>query len=126
MQVFDKLLFICMFGSLLLGGLLSFVLQKRQRICILLGYTFANMSCLSGQMLGPTLLLSKRSLELILPWSVFGTTLQFSLDPLAAFFITVISVLSFSVSVFSYGYAKAYIGRITLFGCWGSSLCNTY
>lgn len=111
MPVLDELLFIVMLGSLLLGALLSFVLQKRPRLSILAGFTFANLACLSGLILGPTLLLTKRSLDIILPWSVFGTSLQFSLDPLAAFFITVISVLSLPVSVFSYGYASVYIGK---------------
>ena len=111
MAVLDQLLFIVMLGVLLLGALLSFVLQRKPRLCILVGFTFANLACLFGLILGPTLLLSKRSLEIILPWTVFGTSLQFSVDPLAAFFITVISVLSLPVSVFSYGYVRAYIGK---------------
>lgn len=111
MLVLDELLFIFMLGSLLLGALLSYVLQKKPRLSILVGFTFANLACLAGLILGPTLLLSKRSLDIILPWSVFGTSLQFSLDPLAAFFITVISVLSLPVSVFSYSFASVYIGK---------------
>jgi len=111
MPVFDELLFVFMLGSLLLGALLSIVLQNKPRLSILVGFTFANMASLSGLFLGPTLLLSKRSLDVILPWTVFGVNLQFSLDPLAAFFVTVISVLSLSVSIFSYGYARAYIGK---------------
>lgn len=111
MPVFDQLLFLFMLGALLFGALLSYILHKHPRLSILVGFTFANLACLSGLVLGPTLLLSKRSLEIILPWSVFGTNLQFSLDPLAAFFITVISILSLSVSIFSYGYARTYIGK---------------
>ena len=111
MLVFGELLFIVMLGSLFLGALLSFVLQKKPRISILVGYTFANIACLSGLILGPALLLSKHSLDIIFPWSVFGVSLQFSLDPLVAFFITVISVLSLPVSVFSYDYVSAYIGK---------------
>lgn len=111
MSVFNELLFILMLGLLLLGALLSYVLQNRPRLSILVGFTFANIASVSGLILGPTLLLSKHSLDVSLPWSVFGTNLQFSIDPLAAFFITIISVLSLSVSIFSYGYASAYIGK---------------
>ena len=111
MPVLDELLFIVMLGLLLFGALLSYVLQKKPRLSILVGFTFANLACLSGLILGPTLLLSQRSLDIILPWSVFGTSLQFSLDPLAAFFITVISVLSLPASAFSYSYAIGYIGK---------------
>ena len=111
MPVFAELLLIVMLTSLLLGALLSYVLHKKPRISIFVGFTFANLACLAGLVLGPTILLSKHSLDVILPWSVFGTSLQLSLDPLAAFFITVISVLSLPVSVFSYGYASAYIGQ---------------
>ena len=111
MPVFDELLLIVMFSSLLLGALLAYVLHKKPRLSIFVGFTFANLACLAGLVLGPTILLSKHSLDEILPWSVFGTSLQLSLDPLAAFFITVISVLSLPVSVFSYGYATAYIGK---------------
>lgn len=111
MQVFNELLFIVMLGSLLIGGLLSLILQKQPRLSILVGFTFANLASLSGLILGPTLLLTQRSLDISLPWSVIGTNLQFSLDPLAAFFITVISVLSLSVSIFSYGYVTTYIGK---------------
>ena len=111
MPVFTELLFIAMLGSLVLGALLSVVLQKKQRLSILVGFTLANLASLSGLILGPMLLLTKRSLEIILPWQVLGINLQFSLDPLAAFFITVISVLSLSVSIFSYGYVSTYIGK---------------
>lgn len=111
MPVFDELLLIVMFSSLLLGALLAYVLHKKPRLSIFVGFTFANLACLAGLILGPAILLSKHSLDEILPWSVFGTSLQLSLDPLAAFFITVISVLSLPVSVFSYGYASAYIGK---------------
>ncbi|MDO0823379.1 hydrogenase 4 subunit B [Desulfosporosinus nitroreducens] len=111
MPVSDELLFVFMLGSLLLGAILSYVLQKKPHISILMGYSFASLASLSGIILGPTLLLSERSLEIILPWSIFGTALQFSVDPLTAFFITVISVLGLSASIFSYGYARAYIGK---------------
>lgn len=111
MPVLDKLLFSFMLGSLLLGAILSYVLQYKPRLSILVGFTFANMASLSGLILGPTLLLFNRSLDVSLPWSVLGTNLQFRIDPLAAFFITIISTLSLAVSIYSYGYASAYIGK---------------
>jgi len=111
MPVLDELLFIVMLGLLLLGALLSYVLQKKPRLSILVGFTFANLASLCGLILGPALLLSRRSLDIILPWSVFGTSLQFRLDPLAAFFITVISIFSLAVSVYSYSYVSGYIGK---------------
>lgn len=107
----DQLLFIVMFGSLLVGAILSFTLQSKPRLSIAVGYTFANLAGLSGVILGPLLLLTKRSLEVSLPWSLFGIHFQFWLDPLAAFFITVISTLTLSVSVYSYGYVGTYAGK---------------
>ncbi|MHB8125156.1 MAG: hydrogenase 4 subunit B [Desulfitobacteriaceae bacterium] len=111
MSAFNELIFLLMLGLLLVGALLSFVLQNKPRLCILVGFTIANMASLFGLILGPILLLSKHSLVVNLPWSVFGANLQFNIDPLAAFFITIISVISLSVSIFSYGYATAYIGK---------------
>ncbi len=111
MSVFIEILFICMFGSLLLGALLSYVLQNKPKLSILVGFTFANLASLSGLIFGPILLYFKRSFELSIPWSILGTSLQFRIDPLAAFFITIISVISLSVSIFSYGYVSTYIDK---------------
>jgi hydrogenase-4 component B len=111
MSGFYEELFLLMVGLLLLGALLSFVLQNKPKLSIIMGFSFANLASLCGLILGPMLLLSEHSLELSLPWSVFGTNLQFSIDSLAAFFITIISVLSLSVSIYSYGYVTAYIGK---------------
>ncbi|AET66927.1 formate hydrogenlyase subunit 3/multisubunit Na+/H+ antiporter, MnhD subunit [Desulfosporosinus orientis DSM 765] len=116
MPVFDELLFQVMLGSLIFGALLSFALQRKSRLSILVGFSFANIASLSGLLLGPILLLSKRSLEMALPWTILGTNLnlQFRIDSLSAFFITVFSVLSLSVSIFSYGYTSGYIGKKNL------------
>jgi Formate hydrogenlyase subunit 3/Multisubunit Na+/H+ antiporter, MnhD subunit len=111
MPVFDKLLFMLMFGSLLLGAIFSYSLQYKPRVSILVGFTFANLASLSGIILGPLLLLTKHSLDVNLPWSFFGINLHFGIDPLAAFFITIISTLSLAVSVYSYGYVNAYVGK---------------
>jgi len=111
MSVFYEELFLLMVGLLLLGALLSFVLQNKPKLSILMGFSFANLASLCGLILGPMLLLSEHSLELSLPWSVFGTNLRFSIYSLAAFFITIISVLSLSVSIYSYGNVTAYIGK---------------
>lgn len=111
MPFIERSLFIFMFGSLILGSLLSYALQSKPRLSIVAGFTFANMASLSGVILGPLLLLTKYSLEVNLPWSLFGINLQFGIDPLAAFFITIISTLSLAVSVYSYGYTCSYIGK---------------
>lgn len=111
MPVSDELLFVYMVGSLLLGAILSYALQAKPRLSIAVGFTLANMASLFGIILGPSLLLAKRSLEVNLPWSLFGINLQFAIDPLAAFFITIISTLSLAVSVYSYGYVSAYVGK---------------
>ena len=111
MPLLDELLFVFMLAFLLFGAFLTFILQKKPSLSILAGLTFANLASLCGLILGPTLLFYGRSLDVYLPWSVLGIDLQFDLDPLGAFFITVISVLSLSVSIFSYSYSRAYIGK---------------
>jgi hydrogenase-4 component B len=111
MLVLNELLFILMTGLLLVGALLSFVLQNKPRLSILAGFSFANIAGLVGLILGSTLLFTKHTLAVNLPWSIFGTNLQFSIDPLAAFFIVIISVISLSVSIFSYSYTTTYIGK---------------
>ncbi|MHB9096017.1 MAG: hydrogenase 4 subunit B, partial [Eubacteriales bacterium] len=111
MSGLTKSLFLITVGLPLLGGLLSFAAQRRPKLSIILGFTCTNISALAGLVLGITVLLTGSPAYLNLPWSVLNAALRFTVGPLAAFFITVISVICLSVSVFSYDYVTEYIGK---------------
>ncbi len=51
------------------------------------------------------------TIKLILPLGLPDLPFHLRIDPLAGFFITVICLLSFFVSVYSIGYIKGYLGR---------------
>jgi len=104
-------LFIVVVGLLLTGGLLSFFTQSKPKLSVALGFTFANLAAVSGILLGLWVLIVGTPVDLTLPWAIVGQALMFSIGPLSAFFLTVISLLCLAVSVFSYGYAAEYIGK---------------
>ncbi|WP_418790850.1 hydrogenase 4 subunit B [Phosphitispora sp. TUW77] len=111
MPSLTRSLFLITVGLPLVGGLLSFILHRKPKLSIIMGFTCANISSLSGMGLGIMVLLTGSPAHFNLPWSLLNVPLGFTIGPLAAFFITVICVVCFSVSVYSYGYVTEYIGK---------------
>ncbi len=111
MSSLTRSLFLITMGLPLLGGLFSFACQKKPKLSIIMGFTCSNIAALSGLALGIMVLLTGTPAHFMLPWSLLSVGLGFTIGPLAAFFITVISVICLSVSVFSYGYVTEYIGK---------------
>lgn len=112
-MLFDsKQWFIFSVGLLLMGGLLSFVTPKKPRLSIALGFTFANGASLAGLVSGLIVLLTRVPWELNLKAGSYpGLNFSLTVDALAAFFIVVISLVCLSVSIFSYGYVREYVGK---------------
>lgn len=98
-------------GLPLLGGLLSLVSQRKPKVSISLGFSCAAFSAVAGLATGLAVLFTGVPVNISLPWSVLNIALGFAVEPLSAFFLTVITVLFLAVSVFSYGYVKEYIGK---------------
>lgn len=115
----SKSLFLSTEGLLVLGSLLSLLTLRKPRLSIITAHTCAGLACLGGILLGLISLSAGFTFAFTLPWSVFHMAQQFTIGPLEAFFILVISVLGLAVSVFSYGYTKHYIGKYNLgtLGC---------
>lgn len=104
-------MFLAAAGLLLLGGLLSLAARKAPRLSIFLGYACAALATILGGAAGIIVLATGHAISLILPWTMFGIAVTFKVGPLSAFFITLVSVVGFAVSVFSYGYAADYIKK---------------
>lgn len=104
-------LFILSVGLFLIGGLLSLFLQKKPKLSIFLAYLLASLASTAGILLGLLVLISGQSLNIVLPWTVINTKIIFTAGPLAAFFITLISLICLAVSIYSFSYTTEYIGK---------------
>lgn len=105
----DNYLFLGLVGFYLLGAVSSLVFSKKDALCSYISFLSASAGALSGLIF---------SLSVI-----FGDTFQFILNEgqlpefgffinkLSAFFIFVISISVFAVSIFSTGYVKEYSGK---------------
>lgn len=108
----NNVLFILTVGLLVTGGLLSFIIHNRPKWSIFLGLTLANLACLSALFLSLNVLVRGVPLSLnIMTKTTFGLDFVFFIDPLSAFFMVVISIVSLSVSIYSYGYVTEYIKK---------------
>lgn len=108
---FTALTFLFSMGLLLFGGLLSFVLHKRPRLSIAIGFGSSIVSVLGILTAGLRVLISAESLNVSLPWRLLGNPLVLSVRSLSAFFLVVIAVTVLAVSVFSYSYVTEYITK---------------
>ena len=93
------------------GGVSSFALTRFPRISSLVGFSAAWVGGLAGCLASLACLSQGTSPALTL----FPTALPFvrfsvQLDPLAAFFTLVISLLGVAISIYSYGYVTHYFG----------------
>ncbi|MDA8440931.1 MAG: hydrogenase 4 subunit B [Peptococcaceae bacterium] len=111
MVALNEYLFFGCEGLLLLGGLLSFVLQTKAKLSMVIAFAAASIACLGGLGLGLNVLLAGNNLNLTLPWSLASSAITFTVGPLEAFFITVSALVCFAVSIYSVGYVQSYIGK---------------
>lgn len=96
---------------LFLSALLAPSLKNRQRLLINVSFMTASAASLLGIAGGVWAVGGGFTNKLIMPLGLPDLPFHLRIDPLAGFFITVICLLSFFVSVYSIGYIKGYLGR---------------
>jgi len=96
---------------LLLTVLLVPLLKSNQRLLINISFPLATLASLLGLAGGVWAVGGGLTNKMILPVGLPDLPFHLRVDPLAGFFITVICLLSFFVSMYSVGYIKGYLGR---------------
>lgn len=91
--------------------LLASLLKNSQRLLINVSFVTASAASLLGIAGGVWAVGGGFTSKLILPLGLPDLPFHLRIDPLAGFFITVICLLSFFVSIYSIGYIKGYLGR---------------
>lgn len=103
-------LFVVLIALPLLGAVLAAVLNGRPKASVHVAFTVSSISSLLGLVI-TLLVFSQGQMRWELPFaSPFGS-LSFTIDALAAFFLGTISVVTFAVSLYSFGYADHYEGK---------------
>jgi len=87
------------------------LLKGNQRLLINVSFMLTSIASLLGIAGGVWTVGAGITNKLILPLGLPDLPFHLSVDPLAGFFITVICLLSFFVSLYSIGYVKGYLGR---------------
>lgn len=98
-------------GLLAAGGLLCLFLKQKEELSNTIAYLCSALAALSGGILALKILLTGKTLTLLLPRVVPFTDLTLRIDSLAAFFIFVISIVTLAVSVYAMGYGREYYGK---------------
>ncbi|MEW6601959.1 MAG: hydrogenase 4 subunit B [Nitrospirota bacterium] len=101
----------CSILLLFLPVLLSPLLKNNQRLLINATFMTASAASLLGISGGVWAVGCGITNQIILPIGLPDLPFHLRVDPLAGFFITVICLLSFFVSLYSTGYIKGYLGR---------------
>lgn len=98
-----------MLAFYLIGAFSSLILNKKDRICSYISFSSAAAGALSGVLFSSGIIFGDSFYFTISQDSFlkFG----FFVDKLSAFFILVISISVFAVSIFSTGYVKEYFGK---------------
>jgi len=107
---------------LLLATLVSALLRKNQRLLINAVFVIASAASLTAVAAGIWTVGSGVTGKLTLLIGLPDLPFHLRLDPLAGFFLTVIGLLAFFVSIYSIGYVKGYLGqrsvtRLVVFYC---------
>lgn len=108
-QNLNTYLFFGLIIAYLVGAVLAVIFNKHDRLCSYASFLSASVASLSGVifsisvLLGDTFIFSRGGSSPI----IYG----FFVDRLSAFFILVISITSFAVSIYSMGYVKEYFGK---------------
>src|ERR1041384_6935157 len=102
-------------GTYALGALGSLLAANREKLANAFGFTCASLGGLLGVLCALFALTSGYALQAesfeIWPSLVPYLQLHVRLDPLAAFFVLIVSILALALSVYSVGYVRAFYGR---------------
>jgi hydrogenase-4 component B len=93
----------------LIGAVSSVLLNKKDRICSIVSFMSAAVASLFGFLFSLSVLFGSNSTLQLAGSPVMNFSLV--VDKLSAFFILVISITSFAVSIYSTGYVKEYFGK---------------
>ena len=96
---------------LFLAALLAPFLKNSQRSMINACFALASIASLLGTAAGVWAVGSGTTEKMVLPAGLPDLPFHLRLDPLAGFFITLICLLSFFISLYSAGYIRGYLGR---------------
>lgn len=96
------------------GAVLSLLLSRSDRAANLAGTVAAMTGSAAGVVFSGALLLSGTTVAFSVPTSFPWLSLSFSVDPLAAFFILVISLIAIVSSVYALSYVRHYYGRYNI------------
>jgi len=93
----------------LIGAVSSVLLNKKDRICSIVSFMSAAIASVLGILFSLSVLFGSNSTLQLAGSPVMNFSLV--VDKLSAFFILVISITSFAVSIYSTGYVKEYFGK---------------
>ncbi len=105
-----NLLFLA-FAALFLMILLAPALRFRQRALIMTGFTAAAFASLAATIAGAWTVATGSTAQAVLPLGLPDLPFHFRLDALSGFFLVVIGLLSFFVSLYSLGYIRGFLGQ---------------
>ncbi len=106
---------------LLLGtAALALFLGRKQRLLLVAGFVLSAVASLSATIAGVRVVGWSTTSQAIMSIGLPDLPFHLRLDPLAGFFITVVGILSFVVSIYSIGYVREIskqrpIGRLVIF-----------
>jgi len=96
-------------AALLLGGLLSCVCSEQLKLKII--SVFSGISCIACSLPALNVLFTGETLSTSFDANCIFGTINIVIDPLSAFFIVVISFMSFMASIYANGYMKHYLNK---------------
>jgi hydrogenase-4 component B len=99
------------FAILLLLLVLTPFLRLNQRLLITVGFSFATIASLLAAVAGIWAVSSGIPYQVIVPLGLPDLPFHFRLDLLSGFFLVVVGLLAFFVSIYSLGYVKGYLGH---------------
>ena len=122
MGIDENILFLLMTGLLAAGALTGLLLGsrfglsnvdnlRRSKAATNIGFSFTLLAALVGCALSGSVLFSGKSVHIALSPKLVLQDLSFDIDPLSAFFLGTISLLTAAVSVYSFGYVQEFLTK---------------
>jgi len=102
-------------GGYALGALSSLLASKRESLANIVGFGSATIGGFCGLLAAILALTSGSATESnsfeLWPSLIPYIKLSVTLDPLGAFFLLIVSLLALALSIYSFGYVRAFYGR---------------
>lgn len=96
---------------LLITAISASLLNRSQKLLITIGFSLTTIASFLAVAAGAWTVGSNLTNKVILPAGLPDLLFHLRLDPLSGFFLTVIGLLSFFVSIYSIGYIKGFLGH---------------